>query len=1344
MSETLEILQVRIEGDISKLRRSSQEAIQEVRKMNDQINAELKAIRGPQIRIETSSTMRQISNMNRMIAKSWKDMFNLSIPKTISSGIKNYVKEAQIAAGIRIYTDDYMKLADDIEKAEKSLEELREQKNAIPDSKIREETEDYKELQKYISDTQKKLNHLIERQDKMKALGVKVDSKSWKNLQHDIEENQNALRTFRQDAEDMRKDGSAWQISQQWKEIEAAIYRAEAHLKNYRTEQRQMEASGTDTTLLPGSRAGNVVNTAVATAQRVKSAIDETLSRIPLIGKVSRAASSVASKAFQSMTAVLKSVGLTIKKVSGAFASLLQKFASSIPLLGRIGKSTDQSNKAFKNSIGTILKYGLGIRSLFVLFNKLRSAAVDGVNNLAQYSGKTNASLSLLMSSLTHLKNCFATAFAPILNAAAPLLDVLIQKAVDAVTALGMLLASLTGQSAFVRAKKVNQDYAASLNKNAASADKANEANKRLQRTILGFDEINKLDGGSDSSSGNNGAVSGGLSPSDMFEEVSIASNISEFAEKVKEAWKKADFTEIGGIVADKLNGALANIPWDKIKGTLDRTARSIVTFLNGFVAKADWPLVGSTLGTGINTAVNTLNTLIGNGGINFKQIGDRLSVGLRGAVGTINWKNIGNLLGNYFMISWNILSGFVTGMAKKNGAGIDGWDELSRSLKTAILETVNTIDFDTIAHVLSSSLTGMAKLAIGIFNPPTFEKLGSKIGSGISRFFRTVDWKEVGTAVSNMALSLTGLVKEAIEEINTEDVKQAITDFLSTLQWPDILHDLATILKDIAVKLPDLAQAVLAGLKEGLNNSEATWKQIAEDMFTLLAAGLAIKAAIHGPKIAVAMIGKKIKEAFTSPAKELGESVAEKVFSGFKPKWAGLLKAGVAAGVFAAVLDATSITTASEYKDQPYPSDVSGVVSRLAGGKSANVSEDIEKLKNKILELKETMEVLSDAGEESSEEFQGMRDWVNNLEDAIAEAEKKTGSYAATTQGTAKVLNEASISAGTYEASLVGIPSMVNTQITANTEAATEKVNVFKSLAEKLGLTKFKTQFDAVTQKASVNVQKLTGEANLAAGLKKLIFTADTEEAENKTAGVEAKVDNVKTKSNIDLKVNTSGASTGLDLFTTLKLLVMKALLGSMKLSINTEDAVKSLSDFSEKLQKVTKEKTVKFSPDITSFSKLGNTMYQIGQDAATSFKNGMKSVHIPTPHMYISSWQYHNLGSGGYSYTPNYSVQWYRNGGFPDGELWGMNEAGNPEMVGKVGNRTAVANNAIISEAIKAAVVDGMMEVFMATRLGSGENDNPPVVEVIIKADDETLYKRTMKGKKKAERRYSVTATI
>lgn len=155
----------------------------------------------------------------------------------------------------------------------------------------------------------------------------------------------------------------------------------------------------------------------------------------------------------------------------------------------------------------------------------------QGFQNLAQYSDSTNQSLSLLMSSLTQLKNAFAVAVAPMLNAFAPALNTIIQLAITAANAIGQLFAALTGKGTVVQAVGINEDYADSLKKTGSAAKKA--AND-IKNATLGIDELNVIQQKQDS-----GGSAGGISPSDMFETVEVEGKYKDLAKKIKDIMSK-------------------------------------------------------------------------------------------------------------------------------------------------------------------------------------------------------------------------------------------------------------------------------------------------------------------------------------------------------------------------------------------------------------------------------------------------------------------------------------------------------------------------------------------------------------------------------------------------------------------------------------------------------------------------------------------------------------------------------------------------------------------------------------------------------------------------------------
>ena len=160
--------------------------------------------------------------------------------------------------------------------------------------------------------------------------------------------------------------------------------------------------------------------------------------------------------------------------------------------------------------------------------------------------------------------------------------------------------------------------------------------------------------------------------------------------------------------------------------------------------------------------------------------------------------------------------------------------------------------------------------------------------------------------------------------------------------------------------------------------------------------------------------------------------------------------------------------------------------------------------------------------------------------------------------------------------------------------------------------------------------------------------------------------------------------------------------------------------------------------------YGRAMDDMQSIGERAAEGIQRAFEGVtdffsrfDFPTWHV---EWEQHEEGGYGFSLP---KIVRYASGGFPDAGLFFANEYGNPEMIGTIGNRPAVANNDQITTAIRGAVVDGMMQVFMATG-GMGGNGGSPTVEVTVKADSETLYRAVRRGEQKYNRRYSVVAQM
>ena len=90
----------------------------------------------------------------------------------------------------------------------------------------------------------------------------------------------------------------------------------------------------------------------------------------------------------------------------------------------------------------------------------------------------------------------------------------------------------------------------------------------------------------------------------------------------------------------------------------------------------------------------------------------------------------------------------------------------------------------------------------------------------------------------------------------------------------------------------------------------------------------------------------------------------------------------------------------------------------------------------------------------------------------------------------------------------------------------------------------------------------------------------------------------------------------------------------------------------------------------------------------------NNWQPADIKVPHFDIQLKPIGGKGVLGGIVIPEITPRWYAEGGFPtSGDLFFANENGAAEMVGRIGNRTAVANNDQITTSITNAVVQGIV---------------------------------------------------
>ena len=109
-------------------------------------------------------------------------------------------------------------------------------------------------------------------------------------------------------------------------------------------------------------------------------------------------------------------------------------------------KTTKAVHRHSALSLKNVLKYALGIRSMFFLMRRLRAAAKESLGVMAQFDPQLNGAISEFLTSVRQLKADLGTMLQPLVQAAAPLFANLLNKVHALALELSKFVAALVGQ----------------------------------------------------------------------------------------------------------------------------------------------------------------------------------------------------------------------------------------------------------------------------------------------------------------------------------------------------------------------------------------------------------------------------------------------------------------------------------------------------------------------------------------------------------------------------------------------------------------------------------------------------------------------------------------------------------------------------------------------------------------------------------------------------------------------------------------------------------------------------------------------------------------------------------
>lgn len=458
------------------------------------------------------------------------------------------------------------------------------------------------------------------------------------------------------------------------------------------------------------------------------------------------------------LKSALSGINATLKKINGVVNSVISKiksFAKSMFLLGEAAKS---SSSGFNLNLKTILKYGFGIRSVYVLVNKLRNAIKEGMKNLVQYSDETNASISMLKSSIATLKNASAATFSPLLNAIAPVVNEIIQLCIRATNAINQLFSAIFGNGTWIKAKDQIIDYADSLKSASGAAEK-------LRTITLGIDELNII---SPDNEAGGGAGSSLENAADMFETLPIENKFLELAEELKSILLKvfdpikSAWDSNGKGVMDSWKSALGDV-WSMIKNighdflTVWTQADTVIVFENILQIIDD---IGKTISNLANNFRDAWNT---------NEVGLHIFENIRDVIGTIieNLKHAADST-----VEWSANLDFVPVLEAFSGF---------------------TESLIPVAESLSGVLTDFYEKVLLPLGKWTLEKGLPKLIDVFTAFNKKVDWEKLRDNLAKLWEHLEPFAETVGDGliIFIERVSDLIANFLNSDTFVNFLQDL-------------------------------------------------------------------------------------------------------------------------------------------------------------------------------------------------------------------------------------------------------------------------------------------------------------------------------------------------------------------------------------------------------------------------------------------------------------------------------------------------------------------------------------------------------------------------
>ena len=948
-------------------------------------------------------------------------------------------------------------------------------------------------------------------------------------------------------------------------------------------------------------------------------------------------------------------------------------------------------------------------------------------------------------------------------------------------------------------------DIADNMDNASDSIDTANKNAKKLKKTlsVLSFDELNQLNDNSDSGSTSNpssGSGKGGLGHigaldaalgdalsayqkawDEAFKKMSNRAN--EMADAIVNAFKRKDWKGLGKIMADGINWGMQKlydfINWNNVGPYITKFTSAFTQTFNSLVDNINWDLMGRTVGAGMNTIVNTANQLLE--GIDWKNLGAKFANGITGLVREVDWGNFGNLLGNSFMRGWDIFSGFVENLP---------YGEIGTAVAEGLNGIFEKISFGEIAHTLATGLNGAFDTLASFTKDFEWNDLVNNITNGITTFMQEFNWRENGQKLEEFINKLLTSLIEIARGVDWEAFGHNVGIFLSEIDWGKHLAQLLTVIGD-----------VLGGIWEGLGTTSAgTFIQAMAvfavgnklmplvDTITKFFTGDTVFGNLS--KAVQGMLSPAITEAVSTTIPALGTSLGSLVATGGGIALAvggAVLLTKKLAGLFETMQGGNGMTTQYGGYLHDYATQLTDVANltndqsealwqliekdeELGKTHDEMYADMVEKLKEYGVSFDQARTALEQYGAQagvSAEFVEGMTNQISALGQGVSEAASKFDTSKISVDNLKDTLYALSLSSAEFGGNYTTAWNMISEVPYSNT---TDALNAVYTSLKNAGVP-----LDELNSKLSKDFPNATIATKSAAdknivGAQQTISSSvgkaskDTQSATN-TMAKSATDDFSEIQKQADTYMKGMESTTTSSWGNSSREATLKA--REMKNAVSTElgNMDKSVTSHFESQYSIAYGKWQNMGRDISSYisrtmssdigsalnsvvrtiqNKFGN-LYSTGKNAMQQLANGMRSVTIQTPHMYMDIDA--SVNGTSHSYRWNSGINWYAKGGlFSNASVIGVGEAGQ-EAVLPLENRKAMksiadsimsgydGNMGLTKDEIMEAVERGVVTALMNN--GGFGGSSPEYIMNSIKVNERELARIVTKAQNNTDYR-------